>query len=546
MPDLLLGPLLRYVGETEATVWVETGGPCEVQVLGGSVRTFGVRGRHYALVYVEGLEPGSETEYEVRLDGEKAWPPAGYEFPPPVIRTPKGGEPIKLTFGSCRVCRPHAPPYTLTRDQDERGREIDAIYAYALRMLRQPRDEWPHLCLMIGDQVYADEVSPKTLEFIRARRDTSEPPGEEVADFAEYVALYHESWSDPVIRWLLSTVSTAMLFDDHDVHDDWNTSQAWVEEMHAQPWWDERIAGGLMAYWIYQHLGNLPPRELEENSLFRRVREADDAGDMLHEFALDADRDVNGKRWSYCRDIAQSRVIVMDSRAGRVLDGKRRMVDDDEWHFIQEHAAGDFNHVFLATTVPVLLLPGMHYLEAWNENVCGGAWGRRAARVGERIRQGLDLEHWAAFQDSFHRVVALMRELGSGERGDPPASIVALSGDVHHAYLAEVAFPREAGVKSSVYQAVCSPFRNPLSKREKLAVKLGASHGGELIGRALARAAGAHEPEIRWRLGHNPVFDNQIATIEWEGREAGFRIERAVPGDAEHPRLDTTIERRLA
>ena len=33
MPGLLLGPLLRYTGSTQATVWVETDGPCEVAVL---------------------------------------------------------------------------------------------------------------------------------------------------------------------------------------------------------------------------------------------------------------------------------------------------------------------------------------------------------------------------------------------------------------------------------------------------------------------------------------------------------------------------------
>ena len=31
---LVLGPLLRYVGSETATVWVETDGPAEVEVLG--------------------------------------------------------------------------------------------------------------------------------------------------------------------------------------------------------------------------------------------------------------------------------------------------------------------------------------------------------------------------------------------------------------------------------------------------------------------------------------------------------------------------------
>ena len=99
--------------------------------------------------------------------------------------------------------------------------------------------------LMLGDQVYADEVSPETLAFIRKRRDTRKPPGEEVADFEEYTRLYRESWEDPEIRWLLSTVSVSMVIDDHDIHDDWNISKAWVEEMRELDWWGERERAGL-------------------------------------------------------------------------------------------------------------------------------------------------------------------------------------------------------------------------------------------------------------------------------------------------------------
>ena len=155
---------------------------------------------------------------------------------------------------------------------------MDALYALARRMVTQDPHEWPDMLVMLGDQVYADEVSPKTLEFIRSRRDTSEPPGEEVKDFEEYTRLYREAWGDPWIRWLFSNVRTPMIWDDHDVHDDWNISQSWVEEYRQQDWWDERIAGAGMSYWIYQHLGNLSPEHMEEDEIYARVREADDAG----------------------------------------------------------------------------------------------------------------------------------------------------------------------------------------------------------------------------------------------------------------------------
>ena len=50
-----------------------------------------------------------------------------------------------------------------------------------------------------------------------------------------------------------------MVWDDHEVHDDWNTSASWVAEMRRKPWWEERIAGAIATYWLYQHLGNLSP-----------------------------------------------------------------------------------------------------------------------------------------------------------------------------------------------------------------------------------------------------------------------------------------------
>ena len=57
-------------------------------------------------------------------------------------------------------------------------------------MMREPRESWPDALFLLGDQIYADEVSEGALEFIRSRRDTNEGPGEQVADFEEYTRLY--------------------------------------------------------------------------------------------------------------------------------------------------------------------------------------------------------------------------------------------------------------------------------------------------------------------------------------------------------------------
>jgi hypothetical protein len=549
---LVLGPLVRYAGRDEASVWVETDGPAAVEVRpeGAPVagtRTWSVAGHHYAIVRCGALPEDAATPYEVWVDGERAWP-ADESFPPSVLRTHAPGGTGRVVFGSCRVCAPHEPPFTLTKDDDDSGREVDALRTYALRMRDEPPENWPQLLVLLGDQVYADEVPPDVAEFIRSRRDVSNPPGTQVADFEEYTQLYHRAWGEPAMRWLLSTVPSAMIFDDHDVHDDWNTSQDWVREMRAQPWWQERIEGAFMSYTVYQHWGNVAPSELEDDEVYRAVVDGEDGTEALRAFARRADREVDGVRWSYCRDVGSTRVVMIDSRAGRVLEpGRRSMVDPVEWRWITEHACGDVDHLVIGTSLPLLLGPGLHHVEAWNEAVCDGAWGRTAARVGEKLRQGLDLEHWSAFHDSFEMFCGLLGEVAGGRRGRAPQTITVISGDVHHAYLAEVAFPPGMRTTSHVWQAVCSPFRNPLDANERRGIRFTWSRAGRVLGRALAGAAGVPAPPVRWRLAHDrPWFDNQVASLLLGPDGAAFALDKAVGGrDGEDPDLERVFERAL-
>ena len=168
-PALVLGPMLRYVGETAATIWMETDRACEAEVLGRRARTFEVAGHHYALVVVDGLEPGSEHEYQVALDGTVRWPEPGSQFPPSVLRTLDPGRPQRLVFGSCRT--PELPA----------GHGPDALAGCARGLAGTPHDRWPDAMLLIGDQIYADETGPAARRFIAGRRDPSVPPGEDNA-----------------------------------------------------------------------------------------------------------------------------------------------------------------------------------------------------------------------------------------------------------------------------------------------------------------------------------------------------------------------------
>ncbi|MFE7747537.1 alkaline phosphatase D family protein [Streptomyces sp. NPDC057428] len=551
MSGLRLGPLLRYVDwETgsRATVWVETTRPCTAEVrcadgAAGSSPTFAVQGHHYALVVVGGLTPGSETAYEVLLDGRRVWPPEDSGFPPSTISTPAVPQPdeagpVRVAFGSCRWAAPPADGH------DPVG--PDALDTLAARLAADPGATRPDVLLLLGDQVYADETSQAIQRRIAARRDLKEAPGAEVADYEEYTHLYDESWRDPEVRWLLSTVPSCMIFDDHDVVDDWNTSAAWVRDMRATPWWHERIVSGLMSYWVYQHLGNLSPEALEADPVYADVRSVPDGTETLREHAAASDADPARTRWSYRRVFGRVRLVMVDTRAARVLDEQERsMLRDEEARWLRGEVLDRrdaYDHLLIGTSLPWLLPPLIHDAETWNAALCRGERGGRWARLGEKVRRAGDLEHWAAFPESYRRLSELLREAGTGSGA--PATVCVLSGDVHHAYIAEPRWPAStpAGTPTAhVLQLTCSPVHNSVPASIRLGFRFGWSRAGRWLGRAFAAHGRTGAPPMPWRRTGGPWFGNQLMSLTLHGRKATLTLVQATSSPA-GAQLETVLE----
>lgn len=551
---LVLGPLLRYVDDSSAAVWVETRDACTVTVSRGAVtasaRSFAVHGHHYALVELDDLEPGTTEAYAVAVDGERVWPEPDSSFPAPVISTLQDGRPLRLAFGSCRTSVSH----------DEKGNRthgVDALRAWSLRTAdlvpaADPDDpdlsleRLPDLLLFLGDQVYADETTEEMQAFIESRRDIEAPPWTELRDYEEYAHLYSLAWADPANRWLLSTVPSAMIFDDHDIRDDWNTSRDWRDEMEATSWWHGRIVAGLASYWVYQHLGNLSPSERRADELYAQVlaHTADDEydlGEVIDAFAERVDQQPTTYRWSYTREFdTQARLVVVDSRAARQLDpDDRALLDADEAAWLYEQLRGDVDHLLVGTSLPFLLARGLHHLEAFSEALAQGAWGDRGSRMGEWLRQLVDLEHWGAFQASFQQVAHQVIEVAAGERGRAPSTVTFLSGDVHHSYVSE-ARPADDSrpVRSTILQAVCSPIRNPLSRNMRFATAVLSYGVAGPVGRLASRSTRVDDPPLDWRYAEGPWFDNNLACLQLDGPSLRmWWVTGEVIDDHERPRL---------
>ncbi|MEV4755238.1 alkaline phosphatase D family protein [Micromonospora sp. NPDC049559] len=545
---LLIGPLLRRVVGARATIWVETSGPAVVRVATadgghGQAATFAAYDHHYALVVVEGLTPGAASAYRVFVDDELAWPQPETDFPPSVIRTrplDDADEPVRLIFGSCRETTQHATARRLPPD---------ALDAYARRLMAadDPAAELPDLLVLLGDQVYADQTSPTVRKLLSRRRSRPRgAPADQVVSFDEYTKLYLESWRDPEIRWLLATVPSVMIFDDHEIIDDWNTSASWRDEVRREPWWAERIASGLASYWVYQHLGNLSPDEIAADPVYQKVVAAEDATAVLREFGARVDAEAElahdterwravQYQWSYALDLGRTRLVMLDNRCSRVLQPDRReMLPPGEWAWFVDQAHGSYDHLVVGASLPWLLPPGIHNLEAWNERLATSPRPRVAA-FAERLRRALDLEHWAAFHRSFEALAALFARIGAGQTArvgervgageayPAPATISVLGGDVHHSYVARARFRQP--VTTPVHQLTCSPIHNQVPAAMRPLMRLGWWRGPAAATRALARTVGLKRSIVGWRRLTGPYFGNAVSTLVHAGRRAEVTLE---------------------
>jgi hypothetical protein len=123
--------------------------------------------------------------------------------------------------------------------------------------------------------------------------------------------------------------------------------------------------------------------------------------------------------------------------------------------------------------------------------------------------------------------------------------VTFLSGDVHNSYLAEVDHP---STETRILQAVCSPIRNPLPAPVRGGQAFAAKKGGTRIGRALARSVRLQEPPLRWHMAKGPWFENNLATLESQGRSLSIWWERGVVknGRTDEPEMDVVSEFHVA
>jgi hypothetical protein len=104
-----------------------------------------------------------------------------------------------------------------------------------------------------------------------------------------------------------------MVFDDHDVTDDWNATREWRDRVWRSPGGRRMVANALAAYWAFQTWGNAP--EQFDDQLLEVIA------------ASPADERFDRKLWSFDRwsyyAPTDPPMLVLDTRTQRAFDSDR-------------------------------------------------------------------------------------------------------------------------------------------------------------------------------------------------------------------------------
>ena len=319
---------------------------------------------------------------------------------------------------------------------------IDALWTYS-KQLQRGEIEWPDArAAPRRPGLRGRGLARRRSSSSSSRRGTDASPASRSPTSRSTRGSTASRGRSPDIRWLLSTVPT---------RDDLRRPRRprRLEHLVALGRGDAReaVVGGAHHRRVHGVLDLPAPRQ----PLAARARRGDDAAARQGRGATPArccassrTSGTASRRRAAGRSTATSatRGCSCSTRARRACSptAAAQMIDDDEWDWIVEHSRGAFDHLVIASTLPVFLPTGIHHLAGVERGALRTAAGARlAANLSERLRRAVDLEHWAAFNRSFEQLCDWLRTVARGtEAARPPASILLLGGDVHRSSVSEV------------------------------------------------------------------------------------------------------------
>jgi hypothetical protein len=248
----------------------------------------------------------------------------------------------------------------------------------------------------------------------------------------------------PRVARALAHLPTYMIFDDHDVTDDWNLSALWESTTYGHPFSRRIVGNALVAYALCQGWGNNPEAFGDIMPSVQELSASADPGGEFDPVRQDAliDHLLAFERWHYSLQTSP-RMVVLDTRTRRWRSETKRDRPSGllDWEALSEFQQDILNEKAVIVVSPAPMF-GVKLIEA-------------IQRVFTFFGKSLvvDAENWMAHRGSASVLLNIFRHSRT------PETFVILSGDVHYSFVYDVRL-RNRPDRPRIWQITSSGIKN--------------------------------------------------------------------------------------
>lgn len=253
----------------------------------------------------------------------------------------------------------------------------------------------------------------------------------------------------PQAARVLANQPTLMIFDDHDITDDWNLSAKWESTAYEHPFSRRIVGNALVAYAFCQGWGNDPDAMAGVIPAAERVAEnPDDTGhlDAARQDAL-IDALLAFRDWGYVVPSTPP-LVVLDTRTQRWRSERHPSQPSGlmDWESLCE-----LQQRLLDQSAAVIVSPapmfGVKLIEIIQRVM---TWTGHALTV--------DAENWMAHRGAAGTMLNIFRHSRT------PGNYVVLSGDVHYSFMYDIEI-RSRDQGPHIWQITSSGLKNEFPRR---------------------------------------------------------------------------------
>ncbi|WP_302174019.1 alkaline phosphatase D family protein [uncultured Hydrogenophaga sp.] len=248
----------------------------------------------------------------------------------------------------------------------------------------------------------------------------------------------------PAVRRAMAHLPVAMIFDDHDITDDWNLSAEWENLAYGHPFSRRVIGNALLGYLLHQGWGNRP--EVFGDACRHLAAALAQPGSDEHDAAVT--HLLHFHQWHYVWP-TEPALVVLDSRTHRWRSdlSSRQPSGLLDWESLTDlqQTLLDRQAVLLVSSAPIFgvkLIETIQHLFSW---------------AGSPLV--VDAENWMGHPGAASAILNIFRHPRT------PQHFVVLSGDVHYSFVYDVKLRRRTRLRTGarspdIWQICSSGLRN--------------------------------------------------------------------------------------